>query len=118
MAFVAVGCEEDVITNVSVSVHDTSGNLQTGVTVYMFSGIKGPGTAFYVPFHSNRSVVTEDNGVANFELQEVFDLEVIDTQTTLYFAVFGEGSGTDNELLGDAAVSVKAGEDRSIDIEI
>ena len=81
-------CEKEsktAIANVNVT---QFGLNKSGVTVYMFKSENGPNTEFFKPFFADKQSITESNGVATFELQEVYDLEVIDTQTTLYFAVF------------------------------
>lgn len=106
-------CDKEVKT-AKVEVNVTQGgSSKSGVTVYMFNSLQGPDTEFFKPFFADKQSVTESNGLAVFELQEVYDLEVIDTQTTLYFAVF------DGEtVLGKSAVTIKAGETKSIDIKL
>ncbi|SDE04479.1 hypothetical protein [Riemerella columbipharyngis] len=85
-----------------------NGKVKQGVTVYMFDANAGPNTVFFKPIHSDRSVVTEADGVATFKLQDVYDLEVIDKQTTIYFGVF---SG--NNVLGYTAVTIEKGQIKS-----
>lgn len=103
--------EDEVRTYAKITVKKNGVN-KAGVPVYMFSDDQGPATNFFEPFFSDRTVVTESNGVATFELREVFDLEVVDPQTTLYFGIF---DGNDNAL-GSAALTVKKGETKSATI--
>jgi len=108
-----IACDKDEVnTFVEVSVKESS-NLQSGVSVYMFSDRKGPNTAFFTPFHSDRTVITEANGIATFSLQETFDLEVIDSQTTIYFGVFE----SNDQLKGSSAVTIEKGQTKSIVLE-
>ena len=79
----------------------------------MFKSEHGPNTEFFKPFFADKQSITESNGVATFELQEVYDLEVIDTQTTLYFAVFNG-----DRILGQSALTIKAGETKNIEIKL
>ncbi len=106
-------CEKESKTaNVEVKVTQNGSN-KSEVTVYMFNSDHGPDTNFFTPFFADKQSISGSNGVATFELQEVFDLEVIDTQTTLYFAVF---SG--EKVLGKSALTIKAGETKTIEIKL
>ncbi len=86
-----------------------AGKVASGVTVCLFDSDSGPGTPFFTPFSAKKKVVTESNGIASFNLQEVYDLNVIDKQTTFYFGVF-EGKDTDPVVLGKTAVTIKKGD--------
>jgi len=101
----------DAHANIKVTEFGTS---KSGVSVYMFSDSKGPNTAFFTPFHSDKVVVTEANGVAKFDLQKTFDLNNIDTQTTLYFGVFDN----DDNVLGNTAITISKGETKTATISI
>ena len=90
-----------------------NGTVKSGTTVYMFSSQKGPSTSFFSSFFADKQVVTGSDGVATFELQEVYDLEVIDTQTTLYFGVFNGET-----VLGQSAVTIKTRETKTIEIKL
>lgn len=105
--------KEKSISIVKVHVLE-SGHSKSGITVCMFESNKGASTSFFTPFHSDKKVVTESDGIATFELQEVHDLEVIDNQTTLYFGVF---NNTDL-LLGKGSTTIKKGETKSITINL
>lgn len=69
-----------------------------GITVYMFDSER---PATFKPLFSKKSAITE-SGVAIFKLQEVFDLNIIDKQTTIYFAVF-----QDEKLIGRTGVTIE-----------
>lgn len=90
-----------------------SGVTKSGIVVYMFSDREGPSSSFFTPFHSDKSVVTDDNGIATFELQEIYDLDAIDSQTTIYFGVF---SGDNN--IGYTAMTIKKGDNKSGTINV
>lgn len=111
-----VSCERDkepeqkkeVETQITVKV--VKGNTsQNGVTVYMFDSEK---PATFKPLFAKKSVITE-NGVATFKLQEVHDLNLIDKQTTIYFAVF-----KDETILGRTGVTIEKGQNKTTTITI
>ena len=90
------------------------GSAKSGVTVHMFNSNQGPNTNFFQPSFSNKTVITESDGVAVFKLQETFDLEVIDEQTTLYFGVFDE-----NDVpLGNTAITIEKGRTKTSTINL
>ena len=64
-------------------------------------------------FDATKKVVTEEDGVAVFNLN-VLELEIIDSQTTLYFAVFDEYE----EIRGYTAVTVKKGDNKRIELKL
>jgi|SRR6056297_1399256 len=103
--------EEDIDTYVKITVNE-SGQIESGVSVYMFDENKGPGTSFFTPFHSDKTVVTESNGVATFNLQDTYDLDDSDSQTTLYFGVFD----TNNNGLGSTAITIEKGQTKTATI--
>jgi hypothetical protein len=109
-------CSEDDETEKSGATVEITvkykGQIQTGYPVNMFDEQTGPSTSFFTEFHSKKTVVTNDNGIAIFKLQDVYDLNVIDNQTTLYFAVFSDE--------GDAykAMTIEKGETKSATITI
>lgn len=104
IAFIGCKKEEDkkVDTFVKITITD-NGSSKSGVSVYMFSDTKGPSTAFFKPFHSDKTIITDNNGVATFNLKETFDLEIIDSQTTLYFGVFD----VNDNILGQTALTIE-----------
>lgn len=89
-----------------------NGKTQKNYPVNMFDKQTGPSTAFFEEFHSRKTVTTNDNGIAIFKLQDVIDLNVIDNQTILYFAVFSEQ--------GDAytALTIEKGDVKTATINI
>ena len=113
MLLVLNSCDKEGSAVVKVKV--TTATLiplpRSGVTVHMFGSRKGPSTLFFMPFHSDKDVVTESDGVATFELRKT-DLN---GQTTFYFGVF-QGSNTSRNYLGMASVTIKKGETKEISI--
>lgn len=110
------GCKSDSKSNatVKVKVVDLLGLPQSGETVYMFKAQTwDQGESFREVLFKDKSSVTDNDGVATFELQETFDLEIIDSQTTLYFATFGNDGKT---IKGQTAVTVKQGETKEATI--
>jgi hypothetical protein len=103
--------DEDINTFAKVMVKE-SGQPQTAVSVYMFRDNKGPNTPFFTPFNSDRTVVTESDGVATFNLQDTFDLEIIDSQTTLYFGIFD----LNDNVLDYTAITIEKGQTKSATI--
>ncbi len=102
--------DDDNISSTMVKIKVTKmGKVASGVTVCLFDSHSGPGSSFFTPFHAKKKVVTESNGVASFDLQEVHDLNIIDKQTTFYFGVF-KGEDTNPQILGKTAVTIKKGE--------
>lgn len=84
------------------------GKVKSGITVYMF---KTEESSFFTPFYADKKVITESNGTATFNLQEVYDLNIIDSQTTLYFGVFN-----DKTILGKTALTIKKGQTKTAEI--
>ena len=107
-SLVVIGCkkeDEEVITTAVITVKENN-SIKSGVSVYMFKNNLGPTTAFFKPIHSTKTVITENNGSASFDLRETFDLEINDKQTTLYFGVF---DANDN-VLGYTAATIEPGQ--------
>ena len=55
---------------------------------------------------------TNKEGIAIFELGRL-DLEVIDSQSTFYFATFAEDEKT---IIGSTAVTIKSGDKKDVEI--
>ncbi len=113
LLFVSCGDNDDdkkTTTFVKVTVKE-DGKIKSGITVCMFDALRGNEKDFLKPMFAMKKVVTDSNGIATFELQEVANLEVIDTQTTLYFAVF-----KDKKILGKTALTIKEGETKNVEI--
>ncbi|WP_233862726.1 hypothetical protein [Tenacibaculum piscium] len=84
------------------------GKVKSGITVCMF---KKEESSFFTPFYADKKVITESNGTATFNLQEVYDLNIIDSQTTLYFGVFD-----DKTILGKTALTIEKGQTKTAEI--
>lgn len=111
-----MSCSEDSENETSLNAFakitvNENQKAKSGVTVHMFDSNSGPNTEFFTSFFSKKKVITESDGIATFNLLDTFDLEVIDTQTTLYFAVF-DG----DEILGQTALTIEKGETKSTSI--
>ena len=107
ISFTSCKKEEDEESAVKVQVLE-NGISKSGITVCMFGSSKGPSTLFFKPFHSDKKVVTEGDGIATF------DLQTVESQTTYYFGVF---NGND-VLLGNTATTIKKGEIKNVKINI
>ncbi len=101
--------EEKATTIANITVKK-NGKAKSGITVYLF---KRTAPTFFKPIYASKDVVTDSEGIASFELQEVVDLEVIDNQTTLYFAVFNKETP-----IGQTALTIKKGETKSATINM
>ena len=104
-------CQPATKATVNVTV-TKAGEPQAGVVVYMFNEDYWE-EALTDPFDATKKVVTEEDGVAVFNLN-VLELEIIDSQTTLYFAVFDEYE----EIRGYTAVTVKKGDNKRIELKL
>ena len=86
---------------------------QSGVSVYMYNSSKWNNSeSFRIPFHATKVSVTNKEGIAIFELGRL-DLEVIDSQSTFYFATFAEDEKT---IIGSTAVTIKSGDKKDVEI--
>ncbi|MBO7596956.1 MAG: hypothetical protein J6T70_07930 [Bacteroidales bacterium] len=118
--FVSCGDDDDDFTNdnakayVNITVQ-SGGKPQSGITVYMFDSQTAKAIGFST-LHSRKSVATGSDGVARFELGDM-DLDIIDSQTTLYFVTFTK-DGTGKEYQNQAAITIKKGETKSATINI
>lgn len=92
-----------------------AGKTVAAETVYQFSATKYNQPSFVQPIHADKQAVTDENGVATFELRETFDLEIIDEQTTLYYVVFAEDKKT---VAGKTAVTIKKGQTKKATINL
>ncbi|MBN1112336.1 MAG: hypothetical protein JXA53_05410 [Bacteroidales bacterium] len=101
--------DENPNTKVVITVKDALGKVKPNTTVHMLDEAASE-TLGNNPIFAMKSVVTDDNGVATFELQELFDLDVTATQTTLYFTIFEKSSFTTYKVLATAGVTIKRGE--------
>ena len=96
---------------VSITVKNQLGIKQPGVVVYMYDADEWTALDLLLPSVASKRVVTNDEGIADFNLSTM-DLDVIDSQTTVYFAVF---DAYDN-VRGYTAVTVKKGDNLHKDL--
>lgn len=114
LSSILMSCKKDNndITTFAKVLVKQNGINKSGISVYMFDKDSGPNTSFFKPFFNKRVVITESDGIATFNLQDTFDLEVIDDQTTLYFGIF---DNNDN-VLGNAAMTIQKNETKTVTI--
>ncbi len=99
---------------VNVTVKNLLGNLQKGETVYLYKDSEP--TQSTTPGDAKKQVVTNENGVAEFSLN-LTELNILESQTTLYFAVFYK-VGDETLLKGSEGVTVKRGDAKNVTIDI
>lgn len=110
-----LSCKKDELATTTANITLLENGVgKDGVTVYMFSDKRGPNTPFFKPLSASKGIITENGGVASFDLNKISDLEVIDKQTTLYFGVFD----VNNNVLGKTAITIKKGETKNSTINI
>lgn len=86
---------------------------QSGMSVYMFDNTKWT-MDIREPLFANKTVITDASGIATFELGDM-DLVILDSQTTLYFATFKDGTEI---MTGQTAVTIKKGETKQATIRL
>jgi len=110
-------CDKDkpfLGAKVEVSVSNILEQPQKGMTVYMFKDNKI--TSDTKIADADKQVITNDEGVAIFSLN-LLDLNIIESQTSLYFGVFLK-IGDEELVYGSAAVTVKKGDEKEVDIKV
>ena len=106
-------CIKSTRSTVSVTVEDVLGVKQTEKVVYMFTlKVWDEKASNPLPADAKKKVVTDRDGVAVFELSSL-DLEFVDSQTTVYFAVFADDAKT---ILGAKPITIKSGDHRTLTI--
>lgn len=100
--------------NVEVTVKNLAGIVQKGETVYMYKDKEV--TDSTKPEDATKQIVTDENGVAKFSLN-LTELNILESQTTLYFAVFYK-VGDKSLVAGSSGVTVKRNESKKLDITI
>ena len=114
ISFIFLACTEDN-TSINITVKNKAGIVQPNVLVYEF---EYPSTHQYgsSPFYANTHKLTNNQGVAQFDLQG-YEFNTDSTLTTLYFTVFDETS-TSNEAIGSVSTTFKKGDIVSEDLII
>lgn len=101
-------------TKATVSVTVTKlGIPQSGVIVYMYDADEWVALDLLLPSAASKEVVTDKDGIADFNLSTL-DLDVIDSQTTVYFAVFDDLG----DVRGYTAATVKKGGNERAEIKL
>ena len=98
---------------VSVTVKNQLGIKQPGVVVCMYDEDEVEAISMLLPGVASQKVVTEDDGVAVFNLTAL-DLDVIDNQATVYFVVF---DASDN-VRGYTVTTVKKGDNKRVELKL
>ena len=113
LSSILISCNKnDDITTFAKVIVKENGQNTSGISVYMFDKNSGPNTSFFKPIFTKKVVITESDGIATFNLQDTFDLEIIDDQTTLYFGIFD----SNDNVLGDAAMTIQKNETKTVTI--
>lgn len=101
---------DDAKTIVTISVNNNEQPF-AGITVYMFKSniVDSYGLNRLRPMYARKSVVADANGIAVFELDD-FDLNLRDSQDTLYFVTFTKNTVTGKESLDYVGITIKEGE--------
>lgn len=102
--------DDDAKTIVTISVNNNEQPF-AGITVYMFKSniVDSYGLNRLRPMYARKSVVADANGIAVFELDD-FDLNLRDSQDTLYFVTFTKNTVTGKESLDYVGITIKEGE--------
>lgn len=99
--------------DVKVTVKNLLGIEKESITVYMFEHEVNSDTK---KEDAKKQVVTNKEGVADFNLN-LTELNIVESQTTLYFAVFYTIGGED-KVAGSKGITVKRNESYNVDIDI
>lgn len=101
-------------TKATVSVKVTKQNVpQPNVVVYMYDADEWAALDLILPSSASKEVVTDEEGIADFNLNAM-DLEIIDSQTTVYFAVFDDLGN----VRGYVPVTVRKGDNKRVELKL
>lgn len=118
LAFASCSSDDDEApalgANVQVTVKNLLGTPQKGTTVYMYKDKAIDDNTESA--NADRQVVTDENGVATFKLNFT-ELNILESQTSLYFAVFYTIGDTEG-VKGTAAVTVKRNDVKQVKLQI
>ncbi|WP_165024154.1 hypothetical protein [Dysgonomonas sp. ZJ279] len=118
LAFASCSSDDDEApalgANVQVTVKNLLGTPQKGTTVYMYKDKAIDDNTESA--NADRQVVTDENGVATFKLNFT-ELNILESQTSLYFAVFYTIGDTEG-VKGTAAVTVKRNDAKQVELQI
>lgn len=96
---------------VNVEVSNFIGTIE-GITVYMYEDAEI--TSSTKPEDSDKQVVTNADGIAVFDLNFT-ELNIIESQTTLYFAIFFT-VGDQSYVRGSTGITVKRNDVKDVEI--
>ncbi len=100
---------------VAVTVVNVIGTPQPGMDVYMFENVEPDETTDIST--ASKKVTTDSNGVAGFKLN-LTELNITESQTHLYFAVYYKVGDTFLLKAGDGYITVKRNDEKSVTITI
>lgn len=101
--------------SVKVTVKNAAGAEQKDIKVYMFKNLEPDDSTD--PSAASKVETTDANGIANFKLN-LTELNIIESETDLYFAVYYQVGDDVILKAGDGSLTVKRNEDKSISIVI
>lgn len=118
MSFISCGDDDDAPVlgaNVKVTVKNIAGVVQEDVEVYMFKDLE-PEESTDLGSASKKEV-TDADGVAYFKLN-LTELNITESKTNLYFAVYYRVGDDLIFKAGDESVTVKRDEEKAITLTI
>lgn len=118
LSFTSCGDDDDAPilgANVKVTVTNIAGVKQENVEVYMFKDLKPDESTD--PGSASKKEVTNADGIAYFKLN-LLEMNIIESKTNLYFAVYYRVGGDLILKVGDASVTVKRDDEKAITLTI
>ena len=114
LLFLSPACSKDPLgATVEVEVVNLFNAPVKGVTVYLF---KDEFSLHSKPADAKKQVVTNNNGIASFHLN-LLQLNIFESETSLYFAVFYKLGGVDFQA-GSSAITVQKGAVKSVLLKV
>lgn len=92
-----------------------AGTAQTNTTVYLYKDPEIDSSTKSTD--ADKYVVTDENGIATFNLNFT-ELNILESETTLSFAVFYEVGNVELVALDSTSVTVKRNDEKEVDITI
>lgn len=118
MGFFSCGDDDDAPVlgaNVKVTVKNIAGVVQEDVEVYMFKDLEPDESTD--PGSASKKEITDVDGVAYFKLN-LTELNITESKTNLYFAVYYRVGDDLIFKAGDESVTVKRDEEKAITLTI
>ncbi|SCD21647.1 hypothetical protein PSM36_2852 [Proteiniphilum saccharofermentans] len=117
LGFISCGDDDAPVlgAKVQVTVKNMAGTAQTNTTVYLYKNTEIDGSTKSTD--ADKYVVTDENGIATFNLNFT-ELNILEFETTLSFAVFYEVGEVEFVAPGSTSVTVKRNDEKEVDITI